>query len=265
MLTLLGLLNQYLGFFNVNTKFKGRLYTVLGFGGVWYILYIAISFLTAHLFLRGFALLAAFFGLMYVLYLNFMYYFTEKKARFDISPHFEKVVGTSQQADVKHEQAAVMVPSNGIYREQQVLPTAIESNHDEQANIQAIAEQMISLNLMAQDYQHMTDRELRHQLTLNNDQPIYANHPGANIPFVKLIHEGSHVVIYGGINEMQALRLGEITRVGLADVTTALKNSDIFLATNLLVGGKGKTLTRSGFNEQQYPYALKIEVAYQLK
>lgn len=265
MLTILGLLNQYVGFFNVNTKFKGCLYTVLGFGSVWYILYIGISFITAHRYLRGFGLVAAFIGLMYVIYLNFMYYFTEKKAHFDISPHFEKVVGNAQTADDKQNSTQVLGPSNGVYREQQVLPTAIKSNSDEIANIQAVAQQMLNLGLISQDYQKMSDRDLRQQLVINHDQPIYANHPGSPVPFAKLVMEGSHLVIYGGINEMQAVRLGEISRIGLADVTTALKNSDVFLASIIVNGGLGKTLTRSSFIETAYPYTLKVEVAYRLK
>lgn len=265
MLTLLGLLNQYLGFFNVNTKFKGRLYTVLGFGGSWYILYIAISFITAQRYLRGVALLAAFIGLMYVIYLNFVYYFTDKQARFDISPAFEKMIGTNHASEATGEAQNIVVPNNGIYREQQVLPTAIKSNRDEVHNIELVAKQLISLNLYAQDYQKMSDHALRKQLTLNNNQPIFANYPGTVMPFAKLVTQGNHLVIYGGINEIEALRLGEITRVGLADVATALKNSDIFLATIMLSGGRGKTLTRSSFNEADYPYAIQVEVAYKLK
>lgn len=265
MLTILGLLNQYLGFFNVNTKFKGRLYTILGFLGNWYILYIGISFITAHRYLRGFALSAAFFGLMYVIYLNFMYYFTEKTARFDISPRFEKIIGNAQQADKHDNDKQVVMPTNGIYREQQVLPTAIKSNVDEQANLQTLGHQMAELNLLGQDYNHLSDRDLRQMLVLNHDEPVYANHPGTAVPFAKLVMEGTHLVIYGGINEIQALRLGEITRVGLADVTTALKNSDVYLATINLTGGRGKTLARSSFIEQDYPFKITVEVAYKLK
>lgn len=265
MLTILSLLNQYVGFFNVNTKFKGRLYTVLGFGGVWYILYIGISFITAHRYLRGFGLIAAFVGLMYVIYLNFMYYFTEKKAHFDISPHFEKVVGNSQAAEANQKQSQVIGPNNGVYREQQVLPTVVKSNSDEVANIQTLSQEMLDMGLINQDYQKMSDHELRQLLVVNHDQPVYANHPGSTVPFAKLVMEGTHLVIYGGINEMQAMRLGEITRVGLADVATALKNSDIFLASIIVNGGLGKTLTRSSFIETAYPYTLKVEVAYRLK
>lgn len=265
MLTLLGLINQSLGFLNVNTKFKGRLYTILGFSGSWYILYIGISFITAQRYLRGIALIAAFVGLIYVLYLNCIYYFTDKKARFDISPYFEKVIGTNHTSENNDDKAKVMMPNNGIYHEQQVLPTAIKSNRDEAHNIELVAQQMIDLNLYPQDYQKMNDHDLRQHLTINDNQPIFANHPGSAIPFAKLVNEGNHLVVYGGINEMNALRLGEITRVGLADVTTALKNSDVFLATIMLSGGKGKTLARSSFIENNYPYAIKIEVAYKLK
>lgn len=265
MLTILGIINQYVGFFNVNTKFKGRLYTVLGFLGDWYILYVAISFLTAHRYLRGSALVAAFCCLMYVIYINFMYYFTEKKAKFDISPKFEKIIGSPQQPTINPDQQSAAISSNGLYHEQQVLPTLVQMNADEKDNLQTVASQMLELNLISENYQNLTDDEIKNQLMLNDNRPVFANYPGTTIPFAKLIMEGENLVVYGGINEMQALRLGKIARVGLANVSDALKNANVYLASIVVLGGKAKTLARSSFIETDYPFTLKIEVAYQLK
>ncbi|QBO36512.1 hypothetical protein EQG49_08510 [Periweissella cryptocerci] len=263
MLTILDMVNHYFGLFNVNTKFKGRLYTVLGFGGVWYIFYIAISFLTAHRWLRGFGLLLAFVALMYVIYLNFMYYFTQKDAKLDISPKIEKIMGGPQNPEVqKQARAAVIVPAHGLYEQKQVLPTAMQSNPDEENSLNQLANDMAAMGLITTDYQGMSDDDLRASLSLNGNQPIYANHPGAAIPYFHLTTEGTHLIVYGGVNEMQAVRLGEIIRIGLADTKTALAQFDLFLASVVLQGGPGKTLARSSFFERDYPYTLKVEVAY---
>ena len=268
LITILQMVNQYFGFFNVNTKFKGRLYTVLGFAGSWYILYIAISFLTANRYLRGIALLLAFFGLMYIIYLNFMYYFTSKKPILDISPRIEKLIGGGQNATNQTvNQPAFVMPNNGFYDQKQVLPTAINSNGDEQKNIDELAIQLENLGIYntANAYQGYTDEQIKSKLLINDNQPFYANVTGFNIPYVKLHKEGTHIVIYGGLNEMQAKRLGEVIRIGLADTATALEKFEIFLATVNIVGGQGKTLARSGFIEKAYPYALKAEIAYTIK
>lgn len=264
MLTILDMLNHYFGFFNVNTKFKGRLYTVLGFGGVWYILYIAISFLTAHRWLRGIGLVVAFVALMYVIYLNFMYYFTKSSAKLDVSPRIEKIMGgpQNQEAAKNQSRATMVVPAHGLYNQKQVLPTATKSNTDEESALKQLADEMTAMGLVAADYQGMTDDELKSTLTLNGNQPVYANHPGSAVPYFHLKTEGTHLIVYAGVNEMQAVRLGEIIRIGLADTKTALDQYDLFLATVVLQGGPGKTLARSSFFERDYPYALKVEVAY---
>ncbi|MBC6498371.1 hypothetical protein H7R52_04370 [Weissella confusa] len=53
MLTILDLLNHYLGFFNVNTKWKGQVYTILASVGNFYVLYLAIMHLKNAAYLRG--------------------------------------------------------------------------------------------------------------------------------------------------------------------------------------------------------------------
>ncbi|MCT4396740.1 DUF6681 family protein [Periweissella beninensis] len=268
LITILEMVNHYFGFFNVNTKFKGRLYTILGFIGSWYILYIAISFLTAARYLRGIALLLAFLGLMYVIYLNFMYYFTSKKPILDISPRIEKMIGGGQTNTTQlTTQPTFIIPNQGFYDQKQVLPTAVKSNNDEQKNIEELVTQLEGLGVYNEKnaYQGFNDEQIKNKLLVNDNHPVYANVTGFNVPYVKLHHEGTHVIIYGGLNEMQAIRLGEIIRIGLADTTSALEKFDIFLANVNIVGGQGKTLARSGFVEKEYPYTLKAEIAYTLK
>ena len=52
MLSILDLLNHYLGFFNVNARWKGQMYTILAGVGNFYILYLAVRHIQNGAYLR---------------------------------------------------------------------------------------------------------------------------------------------------------------------------------------------------------------------
>lgn len=90
MLSFLDMINHYLGYINVSVKLKNRIYTVLGALGNLYLFYIGFRYLqNGHPF-WGLLILAIAVVMLYFVYLNTMYYFTKKKAPFDISPKIEK-------------------------------------------------------------------------------------------------------------------------------------------------------------------------------
>lgn len=101
MLTILDLLNHYLGFFNVNTKWKGQVYTILASVGNFYVLYLAIMHLKNAAYLRGLGLLLAFIVIAYFAFLNVVYYFTKKTFKWDLSPKVEKLLGVSQRMRIR--------------------------------------------------------------------------------------------------------------------------------------------------------------------
>lgn len=53
MLSLLDMLNHYLGYFNMNVKLKNRVYTIIGALGVLYLGYLAIRFIRLGAWTRG--------------------------------------------------------------------------------------------------------------------------------------------------------------------------------------------------------------------
>ena len=93
MLTVLDLINHYLGYFTTNSKTKGRIYTVVGAGGVWYLLYLAYRFFVNGHWLRGALIAAVFLLLLYFVILNIIYYFTKHTSKWDVSPRIEKLLG----------------------------------------------------------------------------------------------------------------------------------------------------------------------------
>ncbi|MCL3858425.1 DUF6681 family protein [Pediococcus pentosaceus] len=93
MISFLTLASHYMGMINVKSKLKNQVYTIMAFVGNWYLLYIGIRFLQNGRSLRGLLLLAIFLVFLYFSIMNIYYFFTTKKAPFDISPVLEKYVG----------------------------------------------------------------------------------------------------------------------------------------------------------------------------
>ena len=77
----------------MNVKIKNRVYTVVGGIGNFYLLYVAWRFFANGFIGRGLLFILAFLVLLYFTYLNTIYWFTEKKAKWDISPKIENALG----------------------------------------------------------------------------------------------------------------------------------------------------------------------------
>ncbi|MBY7146342.1 hypothetical protein I2491_06075, partial [Levilactobacillus brevis] len=120
MLSFLDMVNHYLGYINVNAKIKNRVYVILGALGDLYLFYIAIrSLQNGHPFWGLLILLVALL-LLYFVYLNGMYYFTEKKAPFDISPKIEKWLHIKPKEEETTGHQTIHgrnIPANGYFDE----------------------------------------------------------------------------------------------------------------------------------------------------
>lgn len=264
MLTILDLLNHYLGFFNVNTTWKGKIYTLLATIGNFYILYLGISHIRNGAYLRGSLLILGFIAILYFAILNIFYYYTKKTLKWDISPKIEKILG-GKPADINQttQRTAAYVPANGLYTKQDVLPASIYSDQDMQAELNKLADQLIQSGMMTQDFGGLSEEEqLAHLITTD---VIYANHPGTPLPYFRLETERGGLAVYGGLNEMMAKRLGRIKTVGLMPIESALKTYDLFLATVVLKGGLGHSRGRANVTEVNKPYILQAELAYKTK
>ncbi|MDN5958356.1 MAG: hypothetical protein L0H98_09740, partial [Lacticaseibacillus paracasei] len=96
MLTVIDIINRVLGYFNVADKPKGKAFTWVALIANFYLLYVAIQNLRYPDFrIRGALFMLAFVVFLYFIGLNFLYYFTNKTTKFDISPKVEKWLGSN--------------------------------------------------------------------------------------------------------------------------------------------------------------------------
>ncbi|GAB6093339.1 DUF6681 family protein [Furfurilactobacillus curtus] len=269
MLSLLDMANHFLGYFNVNTKLKGRIYTILGFLGDWYLLYIGVRFIQNGGHIRGALLILVFLFLMYCTAVNFFFYFLKRRFPLDPSERIAKVLGDErlkQQEDklTQRDQLDRFAPATGLYDNKQVIPAKVTVNGAQHKNLATIAAQFNDANLLPQDYEGQSDQEVLTAATARN-QPVFAIGEGVPLPFAILKSEAGHLLVYAGLNQMTALPVGRITRVGLSDINQAQQRFDLFIASAVLQGGLAKTAGRSGTIERQLPYTIKVEVAFSEK
>lgn len=263
MFTVLDLVNHYLGYFTTNSKTKGRIYTVVAAGGVWYLLYLAYRFFANGRYLRGMFIASLFVLLLYFVILNILYYFTQQTTKWDVSPHIEKILGGPHlEEDTKKE--SIIVPGNGIYQSQNVMTGVIESDNIQQSHVTTLAQELKQLGMMNSDYGHLGEQAQR-QIIAQRDV-IFANHPGTLLPYFDMVvtAEGE-TKIMGGVNQLQAHDLGTLTMVGMTPTNQALSHYRLALASVLITGGSGHQATRTELSDIERPYKIQAVVAYDKK
>ncbi|MCU4665789.1 hypothetical protein N7X58_09900 [Leuconostoc mesenteroides] len=260
MLTVLDLINHYLGYFTTNSKTKGRIYTVVGAGGVWYLLYLAYRFFVNGRWLRGALIAAVFLLLLYFVILNIIYYFTKHTSKWDVSPRIEKLLGGPHEEKSERESETVIMPANGLYSRQNVMSGTVVSDAQQQANLDTLALEIRQLDLIANDYGHLGEQAQRQIIAQQG--VIYANHPGTLLPYFAMRENNGTLQIFGGINQLQARELGNVSMVGLTPTAQALTNYRLAIASVVLIGGPSHLATRSELVDDVQPYKIKIEIAY---
>ena len=144
MFSILGMINSYIGYFSMNAKLKSQVYTALGTLGNFYLLYVAYRFFANGFYLRGFLYILAFLVLAYFAYLNILYYFTkDKSSKYDITPKIEQLLGIKAkdhlaEYEKRKNQAPGYVQTNGIFKDEEFLPSVVTTNAEQKANIQAL-------------------------------------------------------------------------------------------------------------------------------
>lgn len=265
MLSILDLLNHYLGMFNVNARWKGQVYSILSGVGNFYILYLAIRHIQNGAYLRGAGLLLVFLFILYCVILNVIYYYTQKTVKWDISPLLEKMLGGSQAAKATDTSAAMpYVPANGLYDKKQVLPATTVSDGDMEAELAKVVDQLRESGMVTDNYGGLSEKEQMAFLA-TGQTAIYANHPGTPLPYFRLEEERGGLSIYGGVNEMLASRLARIQTIGLQPVDLALKSYNLYIASVVVSGGPGKSRGRQALMPIEKPYFLSVELAYTKK
>lgn len=265
MLSILDLLNHYLGMFNVNARWKGQVYSILSGVGNFYILYLAIRHIQNGAYLRGAGLLLVFLFILYCVILNVIYYYTQKTVKWDISPLLEKMLGGSQAAKATDTSAAMpYVPANGLYDKKQVLPATTVSDGDMEAELAKVVDQLRESGMVTDNYGGLSEKEQMAFLA-TGQTAIYANYPGTPLPYFRLEEERGGLSIYGGVNEMLASRLARIQTIGLQPVDLALKSYNLYIASVVVSGGPGKSRGRQALMPIEKPYFLSVELAYTKK
>lgn len=265
MLSFLDMVNHYLGYFNISVKIKNRAYTILGALGDFYLFYIAFRYLqNGHPFWGLLILLVAVI-LLYFVFLNVVYYFTNKKAPFDISPKIEKWLHMKPKTEETTPQArrgyGRNIPANGYFDEKKILPGKLSTTVQEAQNVQNLATQLQQNRLLNLDYSGLGDREIMEQVQ-KDGKPVYASGPGILIPYFEMQTENDQLVVYAGLNQADKQRVGTVSTVGLQNVRDVRDQFDLYLANATLVGGPFKVIGRTTLIEQENPFTVAVQLAY---
>lgn len=260
MFSLLDLFNSYFSVFNVNSRLKGRIYTIIDFIGVAYLIYLTSSYIRNQAYMQGALIGLATLVILYIALINFVYYFTDKTVKWDISPLFAKYVANPEAAAERNVQ---FIPASGVYRSEDVLPALVVSKGADQERLVALVEEMRSHGLIEDVFDELSDREQRRVLK-KDKKLVYANNR-VDLPYYRLQNEGHQLIILGGMNEMDARRIGVVEQVGLQPVSDAMKQYDFFVATAGITGGAAHEMGRNGLTKVHVPYELKVELAYKTK
>ncbi|WP_137625129.1 DUF6681 family protein [Lactiplantibacillus pingfangensis] len=268
MFSILDMINHALGYVNVNLKIKNQIYIAIGIAGNLYLGYVAIQLMRNGAWLRGLLYMLVFLVLIYFITLNVIYYFTEKKAKYDLSPKIEKLLGGKPKEALAAEKQARQgaqqpyIPANGIFDGQELLPAAVKTSREEQRNVHQIVDQLQAANIVRLDYGGMSDQDIMQQVKATGD-PVAAIGQGIQIPYSQLKLENHRMTVYAGINQIDQLPVGHITRVGLTDVHDAHEDYKLYLASTVITGGMEKIAGRSATIEQPGDYQITAQVAFE--
>lgn len=268
MFSFLDMVNHYLGYFNIGTTLKSRLYTGLGALGDIYLFYISIQFLKNHYYSRGMLILLVAIVLLYFTICNLFFYFTNSQFKLDVSPKLAKLLHLKEKEPEVIQSTStpyVVTPSNGIFDPQHVLPAKIVIDNQQQTNIDQLVDQLASKNLLVADYQQQSDDNIKRQV-IANEKPVYAIGDGVLLPCFEMREVNGQQTIYGGLNQANLNELGQVTKLGLQSIESMdLSKVDLYLASVQIVGGPNKTIGRSDLTEHFDSYQIRVRIAYENK
>lgn len=251
----------------MNATLKNRIYTIVGGVGNFYLLYVAYRFFANGFIVRGLLFILAFLALLYFTYLNILYFFTEDRvSKIDISPKVEKMLGVKIPDTRAAENAGVasgFMQTNGIFKDEEFLPSTLRTNHKQRENLQKVVAQLEQVGYLQLDFGGAKDKEL-FKKAKSGDRFFALNEPVA-LPYYELREVNGKLLVYGGVNQIERQELGEVTQVGLLRGIEALKRYRLSLAAVALTGGPYKFAGRSTMMQKDEPYRLEIQIAYRPK
>ena len=254
----------------MNVKIKNRVYTIVGGVGNFYLLYVAWRFFANGFIGRGLLFILAFLVLLYFTYLNAIYWFTEKKAKWDVSPKIENALGIKPKdpeeearKKVARMRQAGFVQTNGIFDENQdFLPAEITTSEAELANIQIVADGLKKINYLHLDYDGKGKNTIFKEIKSDGKVRYALGETPQALPYFELKNVEGKLVIYGGINQIESYQLGTVKTIGLMPASEAAKKYHIYLATVVLTGGPFMIAGRSTAMEDNEPFRIDAKIAY---
>lgn len=268
MFSFLDMLNHGLSYFNINTKLKNRIYIIAAILGEFYLVYVTTRLFMNKAWLRAFLYCLAVIFIAISLYFNVLYYFFGQNSKFDIlSPKLTRFTGTGLEKDKDEHQGAPVanVRSNGVFRDDDLIPADVKIDEIEQRNLHDVVNQLLDDKMLQADYDGLSEREIidRYHET---GKPVQALNTHAVPPYFELVHDAPRhqLEIFIGMNQMQRKPVGHISRVGLTDARSAHHQYRFYLAILNITGGPSKIAGRSGTTiETDQPYGINAEVAYE--
>ena len=208
--------------------------------------------------------------LLYFTYLNVIYWFTEKKAKWDISPKIENALGIKPKdpeeearKKVARMRQAGFVQTNGIFDENQdFLPAEITTSEAELANIQIVADSLKKINYLHLDYDGKSKNTIFKEIKSDGKVRYALGETPQALPYFELKNVEGKLVIYGGINQIESYQLGTVKTIGLMPASEAAKKYHIYLATVVLTGGPFMIAGRSTAMEDNEPFRIDAKIAY---
>lgn len=159
--------------------------------------------------------------------------------------------------------ASGFMQTNGIFKDEEFLPSTLRTNHKQRENLQKVVAQLEQVGYLQLDFGGAKDKEL-FKKAKSGDRFFALNEPVA-LPYYELREVNGKLLVYGGVNQIERQELGEVTQVGLLRGIEALKRYRLSLAAVALTGGPYKFAGRSTMMQKDEPYRLGIQIAYRPK
>lgn len=254
MFSFLDMLNHSLGYFNINTKLKNKIYTIVALLGDGYLIYVTYRLLANHVWVRGLLYCLAVLLISYYVYLNAVYYFLDKTSRFDVlSPWLVKITGYDQSNEnprkSRSERVAAVInnQANGYFTDSNLIQAEVAISHEEQRNLRHLVDQLVEQGIFIADYDGKDSTAIIDEYNQTHE-PVRALNKNQTPPYFDLVHDEleHRLEIYAGLNQMERVKVGHITKVGLTDVHSAHEKYRLYLANVYVTGGPNKIPGRRG-------------------
>ncbi len=241
MLHIINTLLDYLGYLGIGAKVKNRLYIVIGSIATLYLGYLTIRFFANGSYIRGIIYVLIFLVLVYFLILNFIFYFTDKIVKWDITQFILKYV-KKKFPQMKHASSTVNGESDSILDNVAVLDLTIR-NEDRFENM---VESLLEENFFADN----------HYLENETNQKVYRINKDNLLPAYSIRHEEDQWKLFVGKDSLHKEYIAEITGVNGRSIK---KEATIIPIKVGVLGGEFTILNNGLLEHFKEPYRLVVQ------